>query len=236
MLFGRQRGSGESIWDIKKHIGYVSPEMHRSYIKNIPAIDIVASGFFDSIGLYLTPNDDQRAVCEEWLKTFEMGGLRDKSFVKLSSGEQRLLLLARAFVKDPDLLVLDEPFHGLDCYNKERARAVIEAFCRRPDKTMIYVTHYERELPRCVDKKWCYKNMHRNRKFRTTMNTYKLYQVDAFAEKLFTGNPAAVCPLDSWISDDLLQKIAMENNLAETAFTSAGATGTKSDGLRRTPR
>ena len=57
-----------------------------------------------------------------------------------------------------------------------------------------------------------------NRKFRTTMNTYKLYQVDAFAEKLFTGNPAAVCPLDSWISDDLLQKIAMENNLAETAF------------------
>ena len=153
VLFGRQRGSGESIWDIKKHIGYVSPEMHRSYIKNIPAIDIVASGFFDSIGLYLTPNDDQRAVCEEWLKTFEMGGLRDKSFVKLSSGEQRLLLLARAFVKDPDLLILDEPLHGLDCYNKERARAVIEAFCRRPDKTMIYVTHYERELPRCVDKK-----------------------------------------------------------------------------------
>ena len=62
-------------------------------------------------------------------------------------------LLARAFVKDPDLLILDEPLHGLDCYNKERARAVIEAFCRRPDKTMIYVTHYERELPRCVDKK-----------------------------------------------------------------------------------
>lgn len=68
------------------------------------------------------------------------------------------------------------------------------------------------------------------------MNTYKLYQVDAFAEKLFTGNPAAVCPLDSWISDDLLQKIAMENNLAETAFYVGGATGTKSDGLRRTPR
>lgn len=151
-LFGRQRGSGESIWDIKKHIGYVSPEMHRSYMKHIPAIDIVASGFFDSIGLYLKPNEEQRAICDEWLKAFGIEKLRDRSFVKLSSGEQRLLLLARAFVKDPDLLILDEPLHGLDCYNKERARAVIEAFCERPAKTLIYVTHYENELPRCIDR------------------------------------------------------------------------------------
>lgn len=149
-LFGRPRGSGESIWDIKRHIGYVSPEMHRSYMKDIPAVDIVASGFFDSIGLYFHPDDAQRAVCTEWMEAFGIGALRDRSFLKLSSGEQRLLLLARAFVKDPELLILDEPLHGLDGCNKERARAVIEAFCRRPGKTMIYVTHYEQELPRCI--------------------------------------------------------------------------------------
>ena len=149
-LFGRRRGTGESIWDIKKRIGYVSPEMHRSYLKNIPAIDIVASGFFDSVGLYIHPDDRQRDICAEWMDVFGIGHLRTRPFSKLSSGEQRLSLLARAFVKDPELLVLDEPLHGLDCCNKERARAVIDLFCRREGKTLIYVTHYEKELPDCI--------------------------------------------------------------------------------------
>lgn len=152
-LFGRRRGTGESIWDIKREIGYVSPEMHRSYVKDIPSIDIVASGFFDSIGLYHTADDAQKAVCDEWLSAFGLSELRNRSFIRLSSGEQRMLLLARAFVKDPALLILDEPLHGLDCMNKERARGVIEAFCRREGKTLIYVTHYEHELPECVDRK-----------------------------------------------------------------------------------
>lgn len=149
-LFGRKRGSGESIWDIKKHIGYLSPEMHRSYIADTPAIDIVASGFFDSVGLYHTANDTQKEVCREWLKVVGMEDASDRSFVKLSSGEQRLLLFLRAFVKDPDLLILDEPLHGLDSISKEHARAIIESFCSRPNKSMIYVTHYTEELPRCV--------------------------------------------------------------------------------------
>ena len=63
-LFGRKRGTGESIWEIKKHIGYVSPEMHRAYLKNLPAIEIVASGLHDSIGLYKRPQPEQMAICE----------------------------------------------------------------------------------------------------------------------------------------------------------------------------
>lgn len=149
-LFGRKRGTGESIWEIKKHIGYVSPEMHRAYLKNLPAIEIVASGLHDSIGLYKRPHAGQMAVCEWWMDVFGIAGLKDKPFLQLSSGEQRLALLARAFVKDPELLILDEPLHGLDTYNRRRVKKIIEAFCARRDKTMIMVTHYENELPATI--------------------------------------------------------------------------------------
>ncbi len=150
-LFGHKRGSGESIWEIKSHIGYVSPEMHRAYLKDIPAIDIVASGLNDSVGLYCRPKPGQREICRLWLDVFGIGHLSDRTFLQLSSGEQRLCLLARAFVKDPELLILDEPLHGLDATNRQRVREVIETFCRRKNKTLVMVTHYEEELPPCID-------------------------------------------------------------------------------------
>lgn len=146
-LFGRRRGTGESIWEIKKHIGYVSPEMHRAYLKNIPAIEIVASGLHDSIGLYKRPQPGQMSVCEWWMDIFGVLALKDKLFLQLSSGEQRLVLLARAFVKDPELLILDEPLHGLDTGNRKLVKDIIEMFCLRKNKTMIMVTHYQNELP-----------------------------------------------------------------------------------------
>ena len=149
-LFGRKRGTGESIWEIKKHIGYVSPEMHRAYMKDMPAIEIVASGLFDTIGLYRRPHPEMLGICEWWMDVFGIAAIKDKSFMQLSSGEQRLCLLARAFVKDPELLILDEPLHGLDTFNRRRVKRIIEAFCRRRDKTLIMVTHYDNELPATV--------------------------------------------------------------------------------------
>ena len=152
-LFGRKRGTGESIWEIKKNIGYVSPEMHRSYLRNLPVIDIVASGLHDSIGLYVNTPESELAACDWWLETFGLSHLRNRSFLKISSGEQRLVLLARAFVKDPSLIILDEPLHGLDTYNRRMVRAVIEAFTQRPGKTTLFVTHYEEELPCTVNRR-----------------------------------------------------------------------------------
>ncbi len=149
-LFDRRRGTGESIWEIKKHIGYVSPEMHRAYLKNLPAIDIVASGLHDSVGLYRRTHPEQRAVCEWWMDMFGIAHLRDRDFLTLSSGEQRLCLLARAFVKDPQLLILDEPLHGLDARNGQLVKEIIDTFCQRPGKTLIMVSHYEEELPTCI--------------------------------------------------------------------------------------
>ena len=147
-----ENGAGKStIWDIKRHIGYVSPEMHRAYQKNLPAQDIVASGLHDSIGLYRRPAPGEVETCAWWMEVFGVGGLAARSFLHLSSGEQRLCLLARAFVKDPELLILDEPLHGLDTRNRRRVRAVIEAFCHRRGKTLVMVTHYEDELPPCID-------------------------------------------------------------------------------------
>ena len=150
-LFGNPRGSGESIWDIKKHIGYVSPEMHRSYHRDIPAIRIVASGLKDTVGLYAKPDESEYDICRLWMKIFGLEGKENTSFLKLSSGEQRLVLVARAFVKDPQLLILDEPLHGLDNRNRRLVKDVIEAFCRRRNKTLIMVTHYKEELPACID-------------------------------------------------------------------------------------
>ena len=149
-LFGRKRGTGESIWEIKKHIGYVSPEIHRAYQKNIPAIDIVASGLHDSVGLYVRPKPEQRVVCEQWMKVFGVGELADTSFLQLSSGEQRLVLLARAFVKEPDLLILDEPLHGLDSSNRKLVKEIIDTYARKEGKTLIMVSHYPEEFPACI--------------------------------------------------------------------------------------
>lgn len=150
-LFGRRRGTGETIWDIKRNIGYMSPEMHRSYKKDIPALDIVSSGIFDTVGLFHKPSPEQREICRVWMERFGIAHLASRSFLKLSSGEQRLCILARAFVKSPSLLILDEPMHGLDENNRNRVRAIIEEYCADPSRTLIMVTHYLDELPSCID-------------------------------------------------------------------------------------
>ena len=149
-LFDRKRGSGESIWDIKKHIGYVSPEMHRAYNRDMPAIRIVASGLKDSVGLYVKPSAGDYDICRMWMRFFGIEDLAERTFLKLSSGEQRMVLLARAFVKDPELLILDEPLHGLDSQSGEMVKEIIDAFCQRKNKTLIMVTHYKENLPKCI--------------------------------------------------------------------------------------
>lgn len=149
-LFGRKRGTGESIWDIKRRIGYLSPDIHTYYLEDIPCLKVVSSGFFDSVGLSRECSETQYEAAMRWMEVFGAAHLADRPFVRISYGEQRLVLLARAFVKSPELMILDEPLHGLDAGKKRLAKKIIEEYCSSPDVTLIYVTHYSDEIPSCV--------------------------------------------------------------------------------------
>lgn len=150
-LFGRPRGSGETIWDIKRQIGFVSPELHRAFRVDAPALDIVTSGHFDTEGLFRRPTEGQRASALQWMEEFGIARLATRPFLRLSSGEQRLCLVARAFVKDPPLYILDEPLQGLDETQRRRVKALLDKFCGAPGKTLLMVTHYPEEYPGCID-------------------------------------------------------------------------------------
>lgn len=149
-LFDKKRGSGESIWEIKKRIGYTSSEMHLYYRENVPCLKVVQSGYFDSVGLYQRCTEQQTRQALLLMETLGVAHLAEKPFLKVSAGEQRVLLFARALIKNPQLLILDEPFHGMDTGNKQRCLHLINDFASQSNKSLIFVTHYRNEIPMCV--------------------------------------------------------------------------------------
>ena len=150
-LFGRPRGTGETIWDIKSKIGFVSPELHRAFRQDATALNIVTSGHFDTEGLFRKPSEEQREIARHWMEEFGIGDLAERPFLRLSSGEQRLCLVARAFVKDPPLYILDEPLQGLDEPQRRHVKTLLDRYCGAPGKTLVMVTHYPEEYPGCID-------------------------------------------------------------------------------------
>lgn len=150
-ICGYQRGNGESIWDIKQHIGYVSSALQWDYRVSISCKNVIISGFYDSIGLYNKATDLQEEAAAQWL---EILGLRDRfrqPFNQCSYGDQRLLLIARAMVKHPHLLILDEPCFGLDDMNRQLVLALIEKICAGSETTVIYVNHHAQDQIEGID-------------------------------------------------------------------------------------
>ncbi|WP_394993535.1 ATP-binding cassette domain-containing protein [Emticicia sp.] len=152
-LFDRKRGSGESIWDIKQRIGYVSPELHLYFNRNTEVWKATASGLFDSAGLFKKLTDEERELTKNYLKLLNINHLSERKIYQLSTGEQRQVFLARALIKNPPLLLLDEPCQGLDYNHLVYFRDLVNELVQELDKTLIYVTHYEDEIPPCVDKR-----------------------------------------------------------------------------------
>jgi len=173
ILFDRQRGSGESIWDIKNKIGYISPELHQYFLKgegiynSIPGMkpsssytkytsltceDVIGSGYNDEIGLVTDFTDLERKIAVHWLSILQLEHLHGRSFLQASMGEQRLLLLGRALIKSPSLLILDEPCQGLDDDQTENFVGLLNDICTHLNTTLIYVTHVKERIPSCIDK------------------------------------------------------------------------------------
>lgn len=144
-IFGKKRGSGESIWEIKQHIGMVSSALHLQYRVSCKAIDVILSGFYDSIGLYQQPSKKEIIVAREWLEILHMSEHANTSFRQLEYGQQRLLLIARAIVKQPAILILDEPYQGLDYLGRRLVKNTLELIAKENLSQLLYVSHYQKD-------------------------------------------------------------------------------------------
>ncbi|BDS06682.1 ABC transporter [Oceaniferula spumae] len=140
-LFGEQRGQGESIWDIKRHMGLMSTALHQQYRVRVPALTVLVSGFFDSIGIYQPVSREHKRIGNEWLKFLQLDHHAKTNFQNLSFGQQRMLLIARALIKRPHLLILDEPCQGLDPINRALVIQLINQIARRKIAQVLYISH-----------------------------------------------------------------------------------------------
>jgi molybdate transport system ATP-binding protein len=154
-LFGRRRGArageaGESLWEIRDRLGFVSARQQTGYRRSLPVLEAVASGFFDSIGLYRRPSQAQLASSERWIDRLGLAEIAARPLLQLSYGQRRLVLIARAMVKEPELLILDEPCAGLDPENRRIVLGLIDRIGGQTDTSLLYVSHRQDELPRCL--------------------------------------------------------------------------------------
>lgn len=152
-LFGMKRGSGESIWDIKKHIGLVSASLQWEYRATTNVLSALVSGLYDSIGLYQAVGDDDKQLGLQWLSILGLKDKANKSLQHLSYGEQRLVLIGRALIKQPPLLILDEPCQGLDDISRQMVLAFISRLASQKSMTLLYVTHHPTEIPTAVSRR-----------------------------------------------------------------------------------
>ena len=144
-LFGMKKGRGETVWDIKQHIGFYTSEMLQGFKRRDTIENMIISGFVDSVGLYNYPTDKQISIARKWLILLNMLHIKDKSFQFLSNGHKRLVLIARAMVKHPPLLILDEPTNELDDADAKLFSALIHKIALESNTAIIYVSHRKEE-------------------------------------------------------------------------------------------
>lgn len=149
-LFGRKRGSGESIWDVKQPIGFVAPELARFFPANQTCQKVILSGFFDTMGLFKKVSPEQESRSAAWLKVFELETVKDIAIQRLTLAQQRWTLLARALIKQPKILILDEASQGMDDLQRVLFKETVQKICELSGITLIYVSHYAEDVPETV--------------------------------------------------------------------------------------
>ena len=150
VLFDRERGSGESIWDIKKKIGFLSPEIQIFFPQDQSTLKTILSGLSDTMGLFRKASPEEIATADQLMQRLQISNLREIVFRQLSTGEKRLVLLARSLIKNPPLLILDEPCQGLDDSHRHQFIRLVDEICSEAGKTLIYVSHYREDFPACA--------------------------------------------------------------------------------------
>jgi molybdate transport system ATP-binding protein len=150
ILFDRKRGTGESIWDIKSKIGFVSPELYQYFPTDNSCLQVVESGFYDTLGLFRPSSKALSELSLKWMKALEIDQYARHLLKNIPASAQRLCLLARALIKNPALLIFDEPCQGLDDHQQQQFKSVVDGICSISDVTLIYVTHYQHEIPDSV--------------------------------------------------------------------------------------
>jgi molybdate transport system ATP-binding protein len=149
-LFDRKRGTGESIWDIKDNIGFVSPEMHLYFNRNKTCREVALSGLSENPYRKITATDEVLRLTDNLFDYFAIARTCNDLFQHVSTGQQNIILLIRALIKNPSLLALDEPFQGIDLNSVELAKRLLDEYCK--DRTLIFVSHQPDELPSCINK------------------------------------------------------------------------------------
>ena len=152
VLFGKRRGEGEPVWRTKQRIGWVSPELHLHFDDAAPCLDVVASGFRDTVGLFEPPTRPQRRAALALLAQFRLSQYVTTPLFALSVGLQRMVLLSRALVKKPALLILDEPCQSLDAPHRMLFIEAVDRLLRAGGVTAIYVTHRRDEIPPSINR------------------------------------------------------------------------------------
>jgi molybdate transport system ATP-binding protein len=152
VLFDKKRGTGESIWDIKKKIGFVSPELHQYFPTENSCLQVIESGYYDTLGLFRPSAPKQAETALKWMQALEIDKYARHLLKNIPASAQRLCLLARALIKNPNLLIFDEPCQGMDAHQQAHFKQVVNTICDLSDVTLIYVTHYQHEIPDSVTK------------------------------------------------------------------------------------
>ena len=149
-LFGKDRGVGQTLWETRERLGVVSHDLSSAYQKRMSAMDVVCSGFFDSVGLYRYCDAVQTTTASRWLAQMDISALSQRPFNELSQGQRQMILIVRAMVKNPKLLILDEPCTGLDPENRHTVLSMLERIGRSGVTGLIVVSHHENEIPACI--------------------------------------------------------------------------------------